>query len=188
MSVPAGSRAAAGRNLIWPSLRDAANAFCPPYDVVEERPNGLALELRAPQGEALTLRYRSVRGLFLRTYYLVIETELEGDGPAEAGTLALSRRKLRWKRPKPREAERWSEGMSSPEVQAALKPLQVESLELAWNPGARKWNLALKTLCGSVTVTFFPPLATPNPFLRKEAQAVDELVRSLSRAQTRIPA
>ena len=188
MSIPAGSRAAAGRNLIWPSLRDAAKAFCPPYEVVEERPNGLALELRTPDGEELTLRYRSERGLFLRTYYLVIEAELDGDGPTEAGTLALSRGKLRWKRPKPPKAERWSEGMSSPAVRAALKPLQVESLDLAWDPGTRTWNLALKTLCGSVTVTFFPPLATPNPFLRKEAQAVDALVHELSRAQTRIPA
>jgi hypothetical protein len=188
MSTEDSTRAAAGRNLIWPSLRDAAEAFCPPYEVVEERPDGLALELRAPNGEELTLRYRSERGLFLRTYYLVIEAELGGDGPAEAGTLALSRRKLRWKRPKPPEGERWSEAMSSPEMRAALKPLQVESLELAWDPAARRWKIALKTLCGSVTVTFFPPLATPNPFLRKEAEAVDELVSALSRAQTRIPA
>ena len=182
------ARTAAGRNLIWPSLRDAARAFCPPYEVVEERPDGLAVELRTRDGDELTLRYRSERGLFLRTYYVVIEAELRGDGPAEAGTLAFSRRKLRWKRPKPPEAERWSEGMSTPEVRAALKPLQVESLDLAWDPRARTWNLALKTLCGSVTVTFFPPLATPNPFLRKEARAVEELVRELSRAQTRIPA
>jgi hypothetical protein len=185
---PSAARKAAGRNLIWPSLRDAAQAFCPPYEVVEERPEGLAVELRTSDGQELTLRYRSERGLFLRTHYLVIEAELDGDGPAEAGTLVLSRRKLRWKRPKPPGAERWSEGMSSPEVRAALKPLQVESLDLAWEPGARTWNLALKTLCGSVTVTFFPLLATPNPFLREEAQAVEELVRGLSRAQTRIPA
>jgi hypothetical protein len=186
--MSADARAAAGRNLIWPSLRDAANAFCPPYEVVEERPDGLALELRAPDGEELTLRYRSERGLFLRTYYLVIEAELDGDGPTEPGTLALSRRKLRWKRPIPPGAERWSGGMSSPEVRAALKPLQVESLELAWDPGGRSWKLALKTLCGSVTVTFFPPLATPNPFLRNEAEAVARLVRELTQAQRRIPA
>ena len=185
---PSAARSAAGRNLIWPSLRDAARAFCPPYEVVEERPGGLAVLLRTPDGEELTLRYRSERGLFLRTYYLVIEAELDGEGPTEAGTLALSRRKLRWKRPKPAAAERWSEGMSSPEVRAALKPLQVESLDLAWDPGARRWSLELKTLCGSVTVTFFPPLATPNPFLREEAKAVDELVCELRRAQTRIPA
>jgi len=184
----ASNRSEAGRNLIWPSLRDAARAFCPPYEVVEERPGGLALELRSPDSDSLTLRYRSERGLFLRTYYLLIETELEGDGPAGAGTLALSRGKLRWKRPRPPAAESWSDGMSSPEVRAALKPLQVESLDLTWDPGPRTWKLALKTLCGSVTVTFFPPLATPNPFLREEAEAVGELVRSLSRAQTRIPA
>jgi len=186
---PSASRAAAGRNLIWPSLRDAARAFCPPFEVVEERPGGLALRLRTPDGEReLTLRYRSERGLFLRTYYLVIEAELDGDGPAQAGTLALSRRKLRWKRPKPPDAERWSEGMSSPEVRAALKPLQVESLDLAWDPGSGRWSLSLKTLCGSVTVTFFPPLATPNPFMRKEAQAVEALVGALKRAQMRTPA
>jgi hypothetical protein len=187
---PSASRSAAARNLIWPSLRDAARAFCPPFEVVEERPGGLAVLLRTPDSaEELTLRYRSERGLFLRTYYLVIEAELAGEGPTEAGTLVLSRRKLRWRRPKPLDGERWSEAMSSPDVRAALKPLQVERLDLAWDPAPRRWSLSLKTLCGSVTVTFFPPLATPNPFLRKEAQAVEALVRELRRgAQTRTPA
>jgi hypothetical protein len=180
----------AGRpNLIWPSLRDAARAFCPPFEVVEERPGGLALLLRTPDGaEELTLRYRSERGLFLRTYYLVIQAALPGEGPAEAGTLVLSRRRLRWKRPKPTGGTRWSEDFNSPEVRAALKPLQVEKLALAWDPAQGTWGLSLMTLCGSVTVTFFPPLATPNPFLRKEAQAVEALVRELRRAQTRTPA
>lgn len=176
-------------NLIWPSLREAAKAFCPPFEVVEERPGGLSLRLRSLDGEReLTLRYRSERGLFLRTYYLVIQAAVPGDGPAEAGTLVLSRRRLRWKRPKPAGGTRWSEDFNSPEVRAALKPLQVERLDLAWDPAQRTWGLSLTTLCGSVTVTFFPPLATPNPFMREEAQAVGALVRELRRAQTRTPA
>jgi hypothetical protein len=176
-------------NLIWPSLREAARSFCPPYGVVEERPDGLALRLRTPDGkDELTLRYRSERGLFLRTYYLVIEATVPGNGPAEAGTLVLRRRKLRWKRPAPQGGGPWSEGFSSPEVRAALKLLQVEKLDLSWEPGQGTWSLSLKTLAGSVTVTFFPPLLTPNPFMREEARAVDALVRELRRARPRRPA
>lgn len=183
------SRPKGSPNLIWPSLREASNAFCPPFEVVEERPGGLALRLRTPDGkEELTLRYRSERGLFLRTYYLVIEATVPGEGPSNAGTLVLSRRKLRWKRPKPHGGKRWSEEFSSPGVRAALKPLQIEKLNLAWDPGRGTWSLSLKTLLGSVTVTFFPPLMTPNPFLREDAQAVEALVRELRQAQTRIPA
>jgi hypothetical protein len=183
------SRPKGSPNLIWPALREAANAFCPPFEVVEERPGGLALLLRTPDGtEELTLRYRSERGLFLRTYYLVIQATVPGDGPAEAGTLVLGRRKLRWKRPEPYGGKRWSEGFSSPEIRAALKPLQVERLDLAWDPRRGTWSVSLETLSGSVTVTFFPPLLTPNPFMPEEAQAVEALVRELSRAQRRIPA
>jgi len=173
-------------NLIWPSLREAANAFCPPYEVVEERPDGLALRLRTPDGrDELTLRYRSERGLFLRTYYLFVEATVPGDGPPEAGTLALRRRKLRWKRPAPQGGGAWSDGFSSPEVRAALKPLQVENLDLSWEPEQGTWSLSLKTLVGSVTVTFFPPLLTPNPFLREDARAVDALVREVRQARPR---
>jgi hypothetical protein len=174
---------------IWPSLRAAAEAFCPPFEIAAENPGRLMLELRAVDSrDELRLRYRSERGLFLRTYYLVIEADLPGEGPAEAGELVLSRRKLRWKRPKPRGGETWSKGFASPDVKAALRRVQVERLGLSWEPAQAGWRLQLETLLGSVTVTFFPPLETPNPLKREEAQAVEALVRAVKRAQSRTPA
>jgi hypothetical protein len=181
MSVPAGSP--------WPYLREAARAFCPPFEIAAEHPGKLTVELRDPaETEPLRLRYRSDRGLVLRTYYLTIEAELPGEGPAEAGSLALRRGKLRWKRPKPRDGGRWSDGFTSPPVQSALKRLQVERLSLAWEPQRSRWRLRLETLSGSVTVTFFPALMTPNPFKRDEAEALAALLYALRRAPARTPA
>lgn len=176
MSTPGGS--------IWPSLRAAAQAFCPPFEITAENPGGLMLELRAlDSGDELRLRYRSERGLFLRTYYLVIEADLPGAGPAEPGELSLSRRKLRWKRPRPHGGEAWSEAFAARDVLNALRLLQIEKLGLSWDPERASWRLRLQTLLGSVTVTFFPRLETPNPLRREEAQAVGALVRALKRAQ-----
>jgi hypothetical protein len=174
--------------LIWPSLQAAARAFCPPFEVIEEDQSRMAVRLRtADSGDELTLRYRSERGLFLRTYYLVIESDLTSEGPAEPGELVLRRRRLRWKRPKPRDGDRWSEGFASADVRGALKGLQIQRLTLGWQPAEARWRLALETLSGGVTVTFFPPLATPNPFKRDEARAVEALLRALRRAPARTP-
>lgn len=181
MSAPAGP--------VWPSLRAAAHAFCPPFEVSDEDPGRLALRLRAAEsGDELRLRYRSERGLFLRTYFLLVESEFAGEGPADGGELVLSRRKLRWKRPRPRDASRWSDTFASPEVKAALKRLQIERLGLGWEPSRRSWRLELKTLMGSVTVTFFPAIMTPNPLKREEAEAIECLLRALKRGQGRIRA
>ena len=181
MSAPAGP--------VWPSLRAAAAAFCPPFEIAAENPGGLALKLRAgDSGDELRLRYRSERGLFLRTYYLVVEAELPGEGPTEPGELVLRRRKLRWKRPKPLGGGKWSESFASTDVRAALKRLQIEKLVLGWEPRRASWRLALETLAGSVTVTFFPALMTPNPLKREEARAVEALLRALTRAPARIRA
>jgi hypothetical protein len=168
---------------IWPSLRTAAAVFCPPLEVVREAPATLSLTLRDPgAGEELKLRYRSERGLFLRTYFLVVEADLRGSGPTEPGVLKLRRGGFHWKRPKPDGGEAWAQALSSPEVRAALKRLPVERLTLDWEPGSARWHLQLHTLVGGVTVTFFPPLATPNPLLPDEAGAVRELVSVLGRA------
>jgi hypothetical protein len=181
LSAPAGP--------VWPALRAAAAAFSPPFEVVAESPDRLTVELRAADsGDELRLRYRSQRGLFLRTFYLVVEAELPGPGPPDAGELVFRRRKLRWRRPRPRGGETWSEGFASPDVRAALKRLQIEKLRLAWDPARERWGLFLETLSGSVTVTFFPLLMTPNPLLRDEAQAVEALLRALKRPPARRPA
>lgn len=168
---------------VWPFLREAAAAFCPPLELAREEPRRLALALRDPaSGGELLLRYRSERGLFLRTYYLAVEADVPGDGPAEAGELVLRRRRLRWRRPKPGDGERWSERLGSRELLEALRPLQIERLSLRWQPEALAWRLVLETLSGSVTVTFFPPLETPNPLRRGEADAIRALVEALRRA------
>ena len=179
----------ASLGLIWPSLRAAAVAFCPPFEVAAEDPQRLSIDLgEEAGGRTLRLRYRSERGLFLRTYYLVIQAELAGEGPAEPGTLELRRGKLRWKRPAPRDGKRWSEVLLSGEARAALKKLQVERLVLAWEPRRASWHVALETLSGAVTVTFFPPLMTPNPFRREEARALDALLDAFKQAPTQTPA
>lgn len=128
------------------------------------------------------LRYRSERGLFLRTYFLVAEAEIGGYGPSGPGVLTLRRGRLRWKRPKPPEADAWAQTVDWTDVQAALKRLPVDRLTLQWEPSSGLWLLRLQTLVGGVTVTFFPPLATPNPLLPQEAEALRELVAAVSRA------
>jgi hypothetical protein len=172
---------------VWSSLRQAAAAFVPTFEVEEERPDKLAIGLRKPGGaEELRVRYRSERGLFLRTYYLVVEADIPGAGPPEAGKLVLRRRKLAWKGgKKSRDAKRWSEKLSSRELDAALARLQIESLSLAWEPTRATWRFALETLSGSVTVTFFPPLMTPNPFERDEAEALVDALGALRSASAR---
>jgi hypothetical protein len=180
VSAPAGP--------VWPSLRAAAHAFCPPFEMANEDPGRLVIDLRDPSGQVLRLRYRSERGLFLRTYFLVVEAELPGFGPAEPGELVLRRRKLRWKRPHPRDGDRWSESFASAEIRSALKRVPAERLSLRWRPEQASWRLALETLLGSVTVTFFPALMTPNPLKPDEAQAMIALVAALRHPPARTPA
>jgi hypothetical protein len=171
---------------VWPMLRAAADVFQPPFEVVAENPSRLTVDLRAADsGDEVRLRYRSERGLFIRTFYLVVEAEVSGPGPADAGELVLRRRKLRWRRPKPRGGEAWSEAFASEDVRSELKRLQIEKLRLAWDPARERWKLVLETLSGSVTVTFFPLLMTPNPLLRDEARAVEALLGALRRASAR---
>ena len=180
MSAPAGP--------VWPLLRSAAEAFCPPYEFESKQPGRLSLTLReAETGDEIRLRYRSVRGLVLRTYYLVVEADVVGEGPAKAGELAYRWRKLAWRRPKPPDAKRWRDRLGSADVRAALGRLQIETLTLAWEPERATWRVRLETLSGSVTATFFPPLLTPNPFKREEAAALAELLRALRRASARTP-
>lgn len=172
---------------MWPVLREAANAFCPPYEVVEERPGDLSLVLRRARrkDEEIRLRYRSTRGLFLRSYNLSVESSVTGEGPAQAGVLIRRGRRLAWKRPKPAEGKRWSERLVGGEFWAAVKRLQAERLALAWEPTQARWQVELETLSGGLTVTFFPPLATPNPLEREEAQAFQDLLEAVRSASRR---
>ena len=170
-------------NTVWPALRTAAAAFCPPLEVAAEEPGHLLVLLRDPGNRLeLRLRYRSERGLFLRTYFLIVEADISGEGPEEPGELILRRRRLAWRRSKPQEARRWEERLAPPEFAALVRRLQVESLTLNWQPEGERWRLRLKTLSGSVTVTFFPPLSTPNPLHRTEAEACLGLIEEVRRA------
>ena len=180
---------AAAPGPVWPALREAARAFCPPLEVASEDPQALRVILHDPDaGASVTLRYRSERGLFLRTYYLVMEAAVPGPGPDDAGQLVLRRRGLAWKRPKPQAGKAWSERLASDDLRASLRGLQVERLGIAWAPERETWNLSLETLSGSLTVTFFPALMTPNPLQREEAAAFLSLVAALRAATSRRPA
>jgi hypothetical protein len=168
---------------LWDSLQEAAGAFAPRFEVASSDPARLRLVLRERAGSReLQVRYRSERGLFLRTYFLVVEAEIAGAGPAAAGTLTLRRRRLGWRRPKPPHGKLWSERLSPPALKATLKQLPVERLRLDWHPPAQSWRLVVETVVGGVTATFFPPLLTPNPLRREEADALIALVEALGRA------
>ena len=174
---------------VWPSLREAADAFCPPLQIASESPDALSVVVAdAMRTSAVRLRYRSERGLFLRTYYLVLEAEVSGEGPADAGELLLRRRRLAWKRPKPRGGKAWSKQLASDDVRSSLRRLQVERLALGWTPERATWKLSLETLSGSLTVTFFPPLMTPSPLFREEADAFLSLLAALRAATSGRPA
>jgi hypothetical protein len=169
-------------NTAWPALRTAAASFCPPLEVAAEEPGHLLVLLRDPaRGHEVRLRYSSERGLFLRTYFLIVEAEVLGEGPRERGELVLRRGRLAWRRSKPQDATRWQERFASPAFEALVRQLQVERLVLAWEPEGSSWRFVLKTLSGSVTVTFFPPLSTPNPLHRSEAAACMGLVDEVRR-------
>lgn len=170
----------ATRGPIWQALRDAAHAFSPSFSVVAEDARMLRITLQNTEGREVTVAYRSQRGLFLRSYLLVVETEFTGIGPAAGGELVLRRRRLRWRRPQPGNGRAWAARLNSPDVRLALKPLQIERLTLRWRPERGTWRLALETLAGSVTVTFFPPLATPAPLAREEADAFVRLTDLLA--------
>jgi hypothetical protein len=181
VSAPAGP--------VWPALREAARTFCPPLEVAAENPQALSVVLRDPERDAsVTLRYRSERGLFVRTYYLVMEADVPGTGPDDPGRLMLRRRQLAWKRPKPRAGNAWGARLASDDMRASLRALQVERLAIAWAPQRETWNISLETLSGSLTVTFFPALMTPNPLHREEAEAFLSLLGAVRAATSRTPA
>jgi hypothetical protein len=175
------------RGPIWQALRDAAHAFSPSFSVVSEDAGTLRITLQNAEGRKVTVAYRSQRGLFFRSYLLVIVTEFPGVGPSAGGELRLRRRRLRWRRPRPNEGRAWAARLNSPDLRHALKPLQVERLTLRWRPERRTWRLVLETLAGSVTVTFFPPLATPAPLAPEEADAFVRLTDILAAAAVETP-
>jgi hypothetical protein len=168
---------------LWESLFDAAAAFCPPLEVAVEEPGRLRVVVHDPEtGQEIALRYRSERGLFLRTYLLVVAAEVAGVGPAGPAELVLRRRKLRWRRPAPRDGRLWLERLDPKSLLSASRPLQIERFTARWDSERSLWSLILETLSGSVTATFFPPLVTPNPLTREEAQAFLELVSRVRQA------
>jgi hypothetical protein len=174
---------------VSPWLRSAAAAFCPPFAIDAEGPPSTSLVLRNREsGDEIVLRYRSERGLFLRTYFLVAEADVAGGGPPEAGELVLRRGKLRWKGRKQTDAKRWREQLASPALRAALGRLQVERLSLGWEPTRETWRFTFETLSGSLTATFFPPLMTPNPLERREAEALVDALGAVRNAAARRPA
>jgi hypothetical protein len=174
MSAPAGAA--------WAHLRAAAAAFSPPLEVAREQPSRLALTLRDPRSDAeVHLRYRSERGLFVRTYFLAVEADVPGAGPSAPGELVLRRRRLAWRRPRPAGGAPWRDRLAG-ELSEPLRGLPIERLSLRWRPETSAWRVNLETLAGSVTATFFPPLETPNPLHRAEAAAIRALLDALRRA------
>lgn len=167
---------------LWGPLRTAAAALCPPLAIEEEDRSRLRVVLREPaSGDPVVVRYRSQRGLFLRTYFLVFEADVAGTGPAGAGEMVLRRRGLGWRRPAPGGGRAWRDAFGR-DVRAHAKRARAERLTLGWDPEPGRWRVRVETLSGGATATFFPPLLTPNPLLPDEAKALVGLIETIRRA------
>ncbi|MGH2659823.1 MAG: hypothetical protein ACRDHS_09205 [Actinomycetota bacterium] len=169
-------------------LRQAAQRFVPTYEIEEEAPWALVIKLRDPQGRHpdLTLRHRHDRRLFFRANYLVVESNIPGDGPPADGELAfrfhgsLRRRKasLRWRGST--RGEEWTSRLEEPLVSGLRRIEAVESLRITWAAETRTWHLRLKTLSGSMVGGFMTAMPIAVPLDRKEAEGIISLVDALA--------
>jgi hypothetical protein len=169
-------------------LREAAERFCPPYEVHEETERALVIRLRDPSGARpdLTLRHRPVRRLFFKANYLRITCTLTGDGPDADGELVFRFRgwfsrqlgSVVWKG-RPAGGEEWLRRLERPLLDALRNVEAVESARIMWSAEKRAWRVELETLSGSMMsgITAFLPIAVP--FDRREANGVVAMIDAL---------
>lgn len=170
-------------------LRQAARRFCPPYEVKDEAKSALRITLVDPtrQRPDLSLRHRYVRRLFFKANYLVAESRIPGDGPAEDGQLSfrfrgpLSRQRssVRWKNPV-EGGERWTERLEAPLLDRVGAIQAVESLHIAWRARQRSWHLYLETLSGSMVGGFMTAMPIAVPIDPGEVKAIIGLIEILA--------
>jgi hypothetical protein len=171
------------------AVRAAAQRFCPPYETREEQPWALRVVLLDPEGRRpnLTLRHHNKRRLFLKANYLVVESNVPGEGPPRdgeigfrfRGPLSRQRASIAWRRPVDG-GDAWLAQLEGPLVRS-MKPVQaVQSLTIGWSARKRVWHLRLETMSGSVVsgITAMLPIAVP--FDREEAEGIIGMVDALA--------
>jgi hypothetical protein len=173
----------------FPLVREAALAFCPPYEIEDQAGRATSVLLRDPEGRRppLRLRHRGERRLFLRANYLRIEVEVPGNGPSRDGELAFrfrgpfrrQRAALAWREPLA-DGEAWIRRLEAPLLAGLAGVEAVQSLRIRWLPRSREWRLILETMSGSVMSGFMAPLPIPVAFERREAQGIIAMVDALA--------
>lgn len=170
-------------------LSQVAERFRPTYRIEEKSPAGLRILLRDPAGVRpdVVLRHRQARRLFFRANYLLVESEVPGQGPSVDGELRfrfrgpLSRQRasLRWRKPVP-DGDRWVARLDVP-LHEGLRPVEaVESFRIRWNARRRVWRLELQTLSGSMVGGFMTAMPIAVPFDPAEAAGIVALVDALA--------
>jgi hypothetical protein len=171
------------------ALKGVATRFCPPYRVREVEASALTIRLEDDEGNrpGLTLRHRHERRLFFRANYLVVESSVPGEGPAEDGELAfrfrgpLSRQRasLRWRKPV-RGGEEWA-GRLEPPLREGIDDVEgIEALHIGWNARRRLWRLSLKTLSGSMVGGFMVMVPIAVPLEPREAEGIIRMIDALA--------
>jgi hypothetical protein len=169
-------------------LREAAERFCPPYEVYEESKHALRIKLRDPSGSRpnLTLSHRPVRRLFLKANYLRITCSVPGNGPDSDGELTFrflgwfsrQRGSVSWKKGSTG-GDDWLRRLEGPLLEAVRNVEAVESARILWSAKQRVWRLELETMSGSMMsgITAFMPISVP--FDRREAGGILAMVDAL---------
>jgi len=170
-------------------LKDAARAFCPPYEVEEVAPWALRITLTDAEGRRpkLVLAHRNVRRLFLKANYLTVACTVRGAGPGEDGELTFKfrgwfsrqRASLRWN-PAVSGGDEWLKRLEPPLLGAIRDVEAVQSLGIRWSAKKKTWRLRLETMSGSMLsgITSMLPIAVP--FDRKEAEGIISMIDALA--------
>lgn len=174
------------------TLKAVASRFCPPYRMGKVQPRALSITLEDPEGRRpdLRLSHRHERRLFFRANYLIAESSIPGDGPAEDGELRFrfrgppgrQRSLLRW-RGRSAGGEEWAARLREPLMRGVGSVDGIESLEIHWDARRRRWQLRLKTLSGSMVGGFMILMPISVPLEPQEAEGIIRMIDAL--AQTR---
>lgn len=171
-----------------PPLKDAARAFCPPYEVQEVAPWALRITLSDTEGRRpnLVLAHRNVRRLFLKANYLTVTSSVGGAGPEEDGEITFKfrgwfsrqRASLRWTAAVSG-GDEWLQRLEPPLLGAVREVEAVQSLGIRWSANKKTWRLRLETMSGSMVsgITSMLPIAVP--FDRKEAEGIISMIDTL---------
>jgi hypothetical protein len=169
-------------------LRNAAGKFCPPYEVEHVDAGGLRIKLRDPSGRRpdLRLRHRHERRLFLKANYLVVESSVSGEGPAQDGELTFrfrgplrrQRAVLRWRRPV-EDGDRWARRLQEPLLRGLRDVEAIQSLVIGWTASTGAWQLRLETISGAMLGGMMSPLPIPVPLDPQEAVGIIAMIDAL---------